>query len=132
MSSKIVNIVTAIIGGLMSYFYGEWSVLLQFLLLVVVMDYFTGILASVMEGKGLNSEVGFNGLARKGFIFLIIALLHRADIVLELSILMTGAIWFYIANELISITENYGRIGLPLPPQVKQIIAVLKQKKNSS
>ncbi|MEC0264413.1 phage holin family protein [Paenibacillus anseongense] len=53
---------------------------------------------------------------------------HRMDILLGSSVIMTGAIYFYLANELISITENYGRLGLPMPDQVKQVIQVLKAK----
>lgn len=60
--------------------------------------------------------------------FVVVLLAHRADVALESDFLMYGAIWFYISNEVISIAENYGRIGLPLPPQIKQIIAILKTK----
>ncbi|RJG21678.1 holin [Paenibacillus thiaminolyticus] len=131
---KIVNSSIGFIGGLMSYMYGGESSLLEFLALLALMDYISGYAASVMEAArgmpqaGLSSKKGFAGLAKKGLMFVVVLLAHRADVALESDFLMYGAIWFYISNEVISIAENYGRIGLPLPPQIKQIIAILKTK----
>ncbi|WP_338125097.1 phage holin family protein [Paenibacillus dendritiformis] len=132
MYEKIVNSSIGFIGGLMSYLYGGGSSLLEFLALLALMDYISGYAASVMEAArgmpqaGLSSKKGFAGLAKKGLMFVVVLLAHRADVALEIDFLMYGAIWFYISNEVISIAENYGRIGLPLPPQIKQIIAILK------
>jgi toxin secretion/phage lysis holin len=67
-------------------------------------------------------------LAKKGFMILVILLAHRLDMLLGINMIMTGAIYFYLANELLSITENYGRLGLPLPDQVRKAIEVLKGK----
>ncbi|WII36254.1 phage holin family protein [Paenibacillus thiaminolyticus] len=134
MYEKIVNSSIGFIGGLMSYMYGGESSLLEFLALLALMDYISGYAASVMEAArgmpqaGLSSKKGFAGLAKKGLMFVVVLLAHRADVALESDFLMYGAIWFYISNEVISIAENYGRIGLPLPPQIKQIIAILKTK----
>lgn len=130
VTSRDVSFLSAIFGGMLSFFYGGLNQLLIFLLFCMIVDYFTGILASLKEKKGLNSNVGFWGLAKKFLMLIIIALLHRADIVLETSFLMDGALFFYIANELLSITENYGRLGLPMPNQVKEVIAILKNKNN--
>jgi toxin secretion/phage lysis holin len=80
------------------------------------------------EQRGLNSQVGYWGLARKGLMLLVIMLAHRMDILMDTDLMMTGAIYFYLANELISITENYGRLGLPLPSFLKQMIQVLRGK----
>lgn len=133
--AKLLNFGVAFIGGFTSYFYGGWSALLEFLLFLVVVDYVTGILASIKEAKsgtpnqGLSSKKGSIGLAKKGIMFLIIAVMHRADVVLDMHILMTGSIWFYVSNELLSITENLGRLDFKLiPPQVKEVIAILKDK----
>jgi|GEM_PF-549813 len=132
--AKIINLIVAFLGGSVSYFFGGWTELLQFLSLLVIVDYLTGLYASVWEARrgvpnsGLSSKKGSMGLAKKGIMFVIIAVMHRADIVLDMHILMTGAIWFYISNELISIGENLGRANILVPPQFKQIIAVLKDK----
>ncbi|SIR65048.1 phage holin family protein [Paenibacillus macquariensis] len=80
------------------------------------------------EGNGLSSKVGFWGLAKKGLMVLVLILAHRLDVLSATDVIMDGSIYFYLTNELISVTENYGRLGLPLPNKIKEIIAVLKQK----
>ncbi|CAH0121059.1 hypothetical protein PAE9249_03585 [Paenibacillus sp. CECT 9249] len=119
---------TGIFSAFLTYAYGGWSELLGFFLLVVALDYVTGLIASLKEKKGLNSEIGFWGLAKKGLMLLIILIGHRLDVLFGTDVIMTGAIYFYLANELISITENYGRLGLPLPERIKELIAILKRK----
>ncbi|MEC0090612.1 phage holin family protein [Paenibacillus macquariensis] len=59
---------------------------------------------------------------------LVVILAHRLDVLFATDVIMVGSIYFYLTNELISVTENYGRLGLPLPNKIKEIIAVLKQK----
>lgn len=108
--------------------YGGWTQLIELLLIFIAVDYATGIIASLREGKGLNSEVGFWGLGKKGLLLLVVFLGHRIDIALQIDYVMNGAIFFYLTNELLSIVENYGRIGMPLPPVIKKIITVLKEK----
>lgn len=117
-----------ILGSIGTYAFGGWTEMLSLLCWFIVIDYATGIIASLKEGKGLNSSVGGFGLAKKGLILLVIFMAHRIDITLDINYVMDGAIYFYLANELISIVENYGRIGFPLPPVIKRVIAVLKDK----
>jgi toxin secretion/phage lysis holin len=131
MNQILFNTMAGASASLLTYAFGGWSDLLGFFLLVIVIDYITGVSASLKEGKGLNSEVGFWGLCKKVLMLVVIALAHRADIVMDTEILMIGAIYFYLANELISITENYGRLGLPLPDNIKKLIAVLKDRGES-
>lgn len=114
---------------MITFAFGRWTESLTFLLVAMGVDYVTGVLAAVKSGKGLNSAVGFWGLARKGLSLLVILLAHRVDILLDTSnMTMAAAVYFYIANELISITENYGKLGLPLPDRIRKMIEVLKQK----
>lgn len=123
----------AVVGTTFTYAFGAWPQSLTVLLIAMGVDYLTGVAASMKEKKGLNSHIGSWGLTRKGLTLLIILLAHQIDLLLHLDgVTMSGAIFFYLANELISITENYGRIGLPLPDNLKQIIAVLKDKGKSS
>lgn len=128
MNQTFFNAICGVIGALITFAFGEWSQLLTFFLLAITVDYITGIAASLKEGKGLNSHTGFWGIARKAFMLLIIMLGHQMDLLFQSSMIMAGAIYFYLANELISITENYGRLGLPLPQKIKDIIQILKQK----
>lgn len=117
------------IGALVSYFYGGWSLLLQVLLALVVIDYITGIIASGVESK-LSSSIGLKGITKKVFIFVMVAVAHLVDAALgnSGSILMDATIFFYIANELLSIVENAGRVGLPVPGILKQAVEILKGK----
>ncbi|EFM12616.1 toxin secretion/phage lysis holin [Paenibacillus curdlanolyticus YK9] len=124
------------IAGMFGYWaaiaFGVWPQSLTVLLVAMGIDYLTGIAASLKEKKGLNSNVGAWGLTRKGLTLLIILLAHQIDQLLQTNdTTMAAAIYFYLANELISITENYGRLGLPLPDKVRRIIEVLKDKDNT-
>ncbi|RJE89763.1 holin [Paenibacillus sp. 1011MAR3C5] len=120
---------TGIVGSIITFAFGNWVESLTVLVVAMGLDYVSGVAASIKEGKGLNSAFGAWGLARKGLMLLVILLAHRVDILLETSnVTMGAAIYFYIANELISITENYGRMGLPLPEKIRKLIAVLKEK----
>ena len=118
----------AFAGSAGTYFFGGWSELISFFLIAIAIDYVTGMLASIKEGHGLSSSVGSWGLAKKGLMLLVVILAHRLDILMGTDVIMIGAIYFYLANELISVTENYGRLGLPLPNKIKDIIAIFKQK----
>lgn len=121
--------VFGMLGSVVTFAFGNWVESLTFLMVAMGVDYVTGVAASIKEGKGLNSVFGSWGLARKGLTLLVILLAHRIDILLDTNdITMGAAIYFYIANELISITENYGRIGLPLPARIRKFIEVLKDK----
>jgi toxin secretion/phage lysis holin len=118
----------ALLGTAATYLLGEWSELISFFLLAIVIDYLTGIAASIKGGNGLSSNVGFWGLAKKGLMILVVILAHRLDELFGTDVIMVGSIYFYLTNELISITENYGRLGLPLPNKIKEVITIFKQK----
>lgn len=132
MSETSIKFLAAAFGSMISYFFGGWSDLLAFFTLTIAIDYVTGILASIKTGKGLNSAVGFWGITRKGLMLVMIILAHRIDHLFGLDYVMTGTIYFYLANEFISIAENYGRLGLPMPEQLKRIIGALKDNSNKN
>ncbi|AOZ91617.1 phage holin family protein [Paenibacillus crassostreae] len=111
-----------------SFFFGGWSALLTILLVFVVLDYITGVAAAAKEGK-LKSNIGLWGIARKMVIFAIVAVAHLTDQALGGSHLFRdAAIFFYLANELLSLIENAGRLDAPIPPGLKQAVEVLKGK----
>lgn len=117
-------------GAVIGYLFGGWSVLLQILLALVIIDYVTGLLASGVEGK-LSSKVGFKGIAKKIMIFCLVAVGHLIDKAIgDGSMIQNAIIFFYLGNELLSILENAGRTGLPVPDQIKNAINVLKGKSN--
>ena len=126
-TGSVFKTAVALGGGAVSYLFGGWSSLLGILLAFVVIDYITGFVAAGIEGK-LSSEVGLRGIAKKIFIFVMIAVAHLADQAAGTSIIRDAAIFFYLANELLSIIENSGRIGLPVPPIITQAVELLKVK----
>jgi toxin secretion/phage lysis holin len=122
------GVICIIMGTVISFSFGLWTESLTFLLVVMAIDYLTGIVAAVREGSGLNSNIGFWGLFKKALILLVMVLAHRIDVLLNIDVVMGSAIYFYIANELLSIIENYGRIGLPLPDRLRRIVQVLRDR----
>lgn len=130
MNSLAVSGTSALAGGIITLAFGRWDQLLWIFLFTIVLDYITGVLASIKDGTGLRSEIGFWGLTRKVLMLVVIVLAHQMDVLLSggTDVIKTGAIYFYMSNELISITENYGRLGLPMPAKLRRIIAVLKNK----
>jgi len=126
-----VNTSTGVAGAVITYAFGRWSELLSFFLLAIIIDIATGTLASIKEGHGLSSAIGFEGLTKKGLMFLAILLAHRLDVLMGTDLIMVGAIYAYLANELTSITENYGRLGLPLPDPLRRMFTVLKDRESA-
>lgn len=115
-------------GAAASYLFGGWSSLLNILLAFVVIDYVSGLTAAGIEGK-LNSKVGLWGIPKKVSIFVVVAVAHLVDTALgDAHLFRDAAIFFYLANELLSITENLGRIGVPIPPVLQQAVEVLRGK----
>lgn len=115
-------------GAAVSYLYGGWSDLLGILLAFVIVDYMTGFLASATEGK-LSSAIGCRGIAKKACIFVVVAIAHLVDTSMGSSHLFRDAtIFFYLANELLSMLENMGRLGVPIPPVISEAVAVLQGK----
>ncbi|WP_025027324.1 phage holin family protein [Caldalkalibacillus mannanilyticus] len=116
-------------GALASFLFGSWTGLLTTLLAMVIIDYLTGILASFIEGN-LSSAHGFKGIAKKVLIFAIVAVAHLIDVILGQTMMIRDmTIYFYIANEMLSIIENAGRAGIPVPQRLKKAIVVLRNKK---
>lgn len=121
----------ALMSSSATYFFGGWSGVLGVLLVFVILDYLTGIAAAGMSGK-LESNVGMFGIARKVFIFAMVSVAHLVDGVLGDGHLFRDAVaFFYIANELLSIIENGGKLGAPIPPVIRQAIEVLKGKEGT-
>lgn len=120
----IVTVLGAFVGGLI----GGLDSLVYALVLFVAVDYITGIMAGVVEKK-ISSEVGFKGIFRKVVIFILVSIAHIIDskILGNGSAIRTAVIFFYISNEGISILENSGRIGLPIPQKFMDILHQLNK-----
>jgi toxin secretion/phage lysis holin len=111
-----------------TYLFGGWSGVLSALLVFVVVDFLTGVAAAGSAGE-LKSKVGMIGIARKVFIFAMVAVAHLVDGILgDAHMFRDAAAYFYIANEVLSIIENGGKLGAPIPPAIVQMVEVLKGK----
>lgn len=121
----------AAIGGALGWFIGGLDGFLYALIAFVVIDYLTGLLAAGVQKK-LSSEVGFKGIAKKIAIFLLVgsANIIDVDVIQNGTALRTAVIFFYLSNEGLSILENAGNIGLPIPEKLKTMLAQLKDKED--
>lgn len=126
-----LKIAFALLGGTITVLLGGWDLALQVLVLFVVMDYVTGLVAA-WYSKTLNSQVGFKGICKKVLLFIPIAICYALDQVLGQEILRSLAIFFYIANEGLSIVENLGRAGVPVPDALGEALEQMKKKGESS
>ncbi|EGK10299.1 prophage LambdaSa04 protein [Desmospora sp. 8437] len=125
---KAIKWILGLGGASASFLWGGWSSLLGVLLFLVILDYLSGMTAAAMEGK-LNSGVGMIGITKKILTFALVAVAHLVDGTLgENHLFRDAAIFFYLANEMLSILENAGRIGVPIPPGFHQAIELLKGK----
>lgn len=99
------------------------------------MDFLSGLAVAGIFKKSLKSKNGaleskasFKGISRKCLILTFVMIAHRIDVLLNVDFVRSGVIFAYIANELISITENAGLMGVPVPKAVKKAIDILKNK----
>lgn len=131
MEPYIKSIVVGFSGAL-STLYGGGSLLLKSLLLFVAVDYITGLLASAVKGQ-LSSRVGRQGIAKKVMMFAMVATAHLIDTLIGGGYLLRDAtITFYLCNEAVSILENSGQVGLPIPEKLQRAIEILKNKEREN
>ena len=126
--NNVVKSVLAAICALSGFIFGDLNGIMIALVALIVLDYISGVLAAVVEKK-LSSEVGAKVIAKKIFMLLIVAVANIVDInvIGEGHVLKSVTVIFYIANECISLIENAGRLGVPVP---KKLLDVLEQLKN--
>ncbi|MFC7787050.1 MULTISPECIES: phage holin family protein [unclassified Rossellomorea] len=116
------------LGAMILNLFGEWNSLLTILLIAVILDYFTGMIASGIEGE-LSSKSGLKGIGRKVLIFALVTVAHLIDTILtNQHFIRNATIIFYLCNEMISIIENVGRAGVPVPEFLRKAVEVLKKK----
>ena len=126
---NVIQLIFTAIGGWLGWFLGGCDGLIYALLAFVVADYITGIMCAILDKK-LSSAVGFRGVAKKLLIFILVGLCHLLDanIIGEGSVLRTAAIFFYLANEGLSLTENAAHLGLPIPEKLKEVLEQLHER----
>ena len=138
MIKDSVLVALSVAGSFMARALGGWDTALQTLVILMAIDYITGILIAAVWQKSsksktgaLESRAGFKGLVRKGLILLVVLIGVQLDAILGLqAFCRTTIVLFFCGNEGLSIVENLGIMGLPLPDFVKTKFEQLKAKGN--
>lgn len=126
---KIENVFKAQVVFSVMGVLGDWDVALQLLLTVILLDYMTGICKAIYSKK-LDSSVGVKGIVKKVGYLIVVAMSQGLDQINgNMGAIRTLIIYFFVANESLSILENWGYMGLPLP---KKIFNVFKQLKSEN
>lgn len=123
---NLIQFIFTAIGGWLGYFLGGCDGLLFALVVFAVADYITGVMCAISDKK-LSSHVGFKGICRKVIIFMLVAIAHMIDVnvITTGSVLRTAVIFFYLSNEGVSLLENAGHLGLPIPEKLKVVLEQL-------
>lgn len=137
MKNMILTILGIISGGISSLL-GGWDAALVTLLIFMGVDYVTGlIVAGVFHNSEktatgtLESRAGWKGLCRKGVTLLVVLVACRLDIVIGSNFIRDSVVIAFIANETLSIIENAGLMGIPIPAVITKAIDVLKKKSDT-
>lgn len=127
------------VGGFVASLFGGWDTALATLLIFMAVDYVTGLIVAGVfhksqktENGALESRAGWKGLCRKGTSLLVVLVAYRLDLVIGSNFVKDATIIAFIANETISIIENAGLMGAPIPAVIVKAIDVLKQKADDS
>ncbi len=121
-----------VVGSLIASAFGGWDAALITLVLFMAIDYISGLLVAGVfhnskktETGTLESRAGWKGLCRKGMTLLFVLIAYRLDLAIGVDYIRNAVIIGFMANELISIVENAGLMGLPLPAVISKAIDVL-------
>lgn len=123
----------ACVGAAVASIFGGWTGAMTTLVILMLIDYVTGLIVAGVfhtspksSGGALSSAVGFKGICRKFVILLIVVVACRVDLLLNTSLIRDATCIGFCANELLSITENAGLMGIPLPRKLVDAIEVLR------
>ena len=127
---KFTNMFKAIFGGIVtavSAFLGGMDGIMYALIAFITIDYITGVAVAVKR-RELSSEVGFWGLVRKVCILMLVGIAHYIDCYVTQNgdVVRTVVSMYYIGNEGVSVLENCGNLGLPLPPKLMEIMVQIR------
>ena len=134
MKANVVYSVVGAVGGFIAMVFGGWSDALITLIVFMAVDYVTGLAVAGIfkkskksENGALESRAGFKGLCRKGVALLIVLVAVRLDIIMHTTYIKDAVIIAFVANESISIIENAGLMGVPVPSVIAKAIDVLRK-----
>ncbi|TYP71409.1 phage holin family protein [Paenibacillus methanolicus] len=124
----LLNGIIGFTGASASYLYGGWSGLLEIFFLAMAFEYVTGLAVSIKERRGLVGQAGGWGLLKKVLMAGAVWFAHRIDLAFEIDYVMIGVLYGFMMHELISLADNYGRLGLPFSQYMTPVIGLLKSK----
>lgn len=136
-----VTILTTLgaIGGLIASLFGGWDAALTSLLIFMGIDYITGLIVAGVfhksrksESGSLESRAGWKGLCRKGTSLLVVLIACRLDLLMNTTFIRDGVVIAYVINETISIVENVGLMGIPIPSVITKAIEILKSEEEKN
>ena len=137
MKKNIVTVIIGLIGSAVTTLFGGWSAGLTTLIIFMAIDYLSGLLVAGVfktskksETGALNSNVGFKGLCKKGMVLLIVLIAYRLDLMIGTNYIRDAVVIGFCVNELLSIVENAGLMGIPLPPILIKAIDVLMNRED--
>jgi len=121
-----IQLALSAVGGWLGWFLGGADGFLYALIVFVAIDYITGVMCAIVDHK-LSSEVGFKGICKKVLIFMMVGIGNIIDVQVlgQAGVLRTAVIFFYLSNEGVSMLENAGHLGLPIPAKLKDILEQL-------
>lgn len=124
-----------VVGGFVASLFGGWDAAIVTLFIFMGIDYVTGLMvagifhrSSKSATGALESRAGWKGLCRKGVTLLIVIIAHRLDLMLGTTVIRDAVVIAFVANETISIVENAGLMGVPIPAAITKAIDVLNAK----
>ena len=124
-----------VVGSTIASFFGGFDAALITLLIFMGVDYATGLIVAGVfhksektENGALESRAGWKGLCRKGVSLLVVLVACRLDMIMGSNFIRDATVIAFIANETISIIENAGLMGVPIPSVITKAIKVLKKK----
>ena len=126
LATKGIAAVLGVVGATIVKALGGWDVALQVLVALIALDYLTGVIVAIAEKK-LNSDIGFRGLLKKMMIFALVYVAVLVSSATGSDFIRLLVIMFYIANEAISVLENAGKLGVPYPKKLKELLEQLKK-----
>ena len=135
MNKEVIFTTTGIIGAFISQLFGGWTQGMTTLVILMIVDYIMGILVAAVFGMSkktedgkLESRAGWKGLVRKGVTLLIILVATRIDMLMGTTFVRDAAVIGFSANELLSIIENAGLMGIPMPKVITDAVEVLQNR----
>ncbi|MBR6400117.1 MAG: phage holin family protein [Firmicutes bacterium] len=127
--------VIGVIGSIITKLFGGWDSAISTLIIFMAIDYITGLIVAGVfhrskksDNGALESNAGLKGLCKKGVMLLVVLVAYRLDLVTGLGFIRNAAIIAFIANEAISIVENAGLMGIPMPRVIQKAIDILKER----